>query len=474
MKKARNNAKRVLRAILCASLILCMSLGAVSAFAADAETDANAAETVDVVVLKEDVARGAKITKKHLEVKQFKNVNIPVNVISKTDDIIGMYANYDLYAGEYIYKEQFSNVAKAEVNNELLYQTIKESESNFVYVTDYFPANAGKDVAALIQEIIDKNPKRTIYFPDGEYLISRPIMTPSDGDKSVSLHFSDGAILRADKANWKSEKAVDGYTCSSLVALGARGQGVNNNRKNGSYFYLMGGIFDGNGVADGVSIERGRETLIRNVCIVNFKKIGLNIPRGTNSSSSDDDIEDVTIVANGSLGTVGVNLVGYDNTLTNIRIYDCEKGLHMESGGNVLRDIRAYYSTTPKMDTLDKVYSRTIGIEETCGGNFIFHCYAENYATGIKVQGGTTTVDNCRVVWTSSEFTTQTAYATVANYSAYMSCCSAQFTAGATTKYMNAAGWSSGKRIEAPMYNSSLLKDNSHANYIKYGAVPIA
>ena len=295
-------------------------------------------------------------------------------------------------------------------------------------------------------------------------------MTPSDGAKSVSLHFSDGAILRADAKNWKSSKSADGYTCTALVSLGAKGAAVNDNRKNGSYFYLMGGIFDGNGVADGVALERGRETLVRSVCIVNFKNIGLNIPRGTNSTSSDDDMEDITIIANGSLGTVGVNIVGYDNTLTNIRIYDCEVGLRMQSGGNVLRDIRVYYSTTPKMETLDKVHSRTVGIEETCGGNFIFYCYAENYATGIKVNGGTTSIDSCKVVWTSSEFKNQTAYAAFNNFNVYMSSCSAQFTSGATTKYINAN--MSGKRIEAPIVNSACT-DTNYKTYVKYGVVPM-
>ena len=48
-----------------------------------------------------------------------------------------------------------------------------------IVVTDYGVANDGKtDVSDAIQRVIDKHPNRTIYFPDGTYLISKSICTP--------------------------------------------------------------------------------------------------------------------------------------------------------------------------------------------------------------------------------------------------------------------------------------------------------
>ena len=47
----------------------------------------------------------------------------------------------------------------------------------YVVVTDYLEANTGKDVSDAIQSIIDSNPMKTIYFPDGEYILAKPICT---------------------------------------------------------------------------------------------------------------------------------------------------------------------------------------------------------------------------------------------------------------------------------------------------------
>ena len=421
MKNPTNNRLRVFGRVLCALLLLSMLFLSLPIIAADGETEAaQTSETVNVVVMTADVKIGEKISDDHVELKTFKNVNIPSNVISSVDQVVGFLAADNLYKGEYVYKEQLSTEVKVELNNELLLRPIAKSEDAFVTVTDYFPANTGKDVAGLIQQLIDVNPNRTIYFPDGEYLISCPIMTQSDPSKSSAIYLSEGAVIKAIKDKWKSLKTTPRYknggysqeTVNTLIALGGKGTHVNDNRSVGSYFYFMGGTLDGNGVADGISFEQGREPLIRNVCVKNFKKYGIWFVRGTNSyaeNSSDSDVEDVVIVGNGGLGTIGIALgsqeknQAYDNTVTNARIYDCEIGLLMNSGGNSLRDIRIYYTHSEKLtNTLDKKYQNTKGIWELCGGNFVYHCYVENYAVAYTFAGNTV-VDSCSAVWTSSE-----------------------------------------------------------------------
>ena len=76
-----------------------------------------------------------------------------------------------------------------------------------VTVSDTVEPNSGKDVSDEIQKIIDDNPNRTIYFPDGEYLLGEPIFTPADPKKSVSLELSDFAVLKAT-GDWASGEAV--------------------------------------------------------------------------------------------------------------------------------------------------------------------------------------------------------------------------------------------------------------------------
>ncbi|MBQ2374218.1 MAG: hypothetical protein II299_03815, partial [Alistipes sp.] len=80
-------------------------------------------------------------------------------------------------------------------------------QKGYVVVTDYVKANGKKDVSDAIQQIIDSNPNRTIYFPDGVYLISKPICTPADPRKSVSLELSNYATIKAMEG-WAHDEAM--------------------------------------------------------------------------------------------------------------------------------------------------------------------------------------------------------------------------------------------------------------------------
>ena len=73
----------------------------------------------------------------------------------------------------------------------------------------------------------------------------------------MSLELSNYAVLRASD-DWDSDEA--------MVRLGGKDP-ANNIRQNGSNYYLSGGIIDGNHKADGISIDGGRETVVRNCSV---------------------------------------------------------------------------------------------------------------------------------------------------------------------------------------------------------------
>ena len=77
----------------------------------------------------------------------------------------------------------------------------------YLVVTDTVAADGKTDVADQIQKLIDENPNRTIYFPDGVYVLSHPILTPADPKKSVDLKLSNYAVLKAADG-WSSEEAM--------------------------------------------------------------------------------------------------------------------------------------------------------------------------------------------------------------------------------------------------------------------------
>ena len=66
----------------------------------------------------------------------------------------------------------------------------------YVVVTDHLNANTGEDVSDAIQKLINENPHRTIYFPDGEYIIAKPICTSANPENAVSIMLSDFATIK--------------------------------------------------------------------------------------------------------------------------------------------------------------------------------------------------------------------------------------------------------------------------------------
>ncbi|MBQ4350395.1 MAG: hypothetical protein II768_04000 [Clostridia bacterium] len=261
-----------------------------------------------------------------------------------------------------------------------------------IFVSDAVPTDGSRDVTADLQALIDANPNRTIYFPDGLYRISSPLCTPADPRRAVSLALADFAVIRAAEG-WASDEA--------MIRLGGKDP-YNSITINGSNYSLSGGIIDGAGAAKGVSIDSGRETAVRNVSI-KHTKVGLHIKHGANSGSSDADITGVNIVGTGGTDSVGVLVEGYDNTLTNMRIANVFIGVDLRSAGNSLRNLHPLYTS----DNTD--YEGSCGFRDLCGNNWMNFCYSDQFASGFRL--GDNIRDNmtdCFAFWYSDKGGPQT------------------------------------------------------------------
>jgi len=259
--------------------------------------------------------------------------------------------------------------------------------NGYLSVSDHILPNLGRDVADDIQRIIDNNPNRTIFFPDGEYLISHPICTPADPKKSVDLQLSNYAVIRAMEG-WDHEEA--------MVRLGAI-HPANDIRTPGSNYSLTGGIIDGNGLAKGVSIDGGRETAIRHVSIKNVK-VGIHIKRGANSGSSDADIVGTHITGTRDVDSIGVIIEGYDNTLTDMRIEGVFIGVDLRVGGNYLSYIHPLYTS----DYTD--YENSCAFRDHSGNNWYHHCYNDQFGIGFRNTKTMNSIyDGCYCYWYSPQ-----------------------------------------------------------------------
>ena len=257
------------------------------------------------------------------------------------------------------------------------------NKRGYLVVTDTIVADGKTDVADQIQKLIDENPNRTIYFPDGVYVLGHPILTPADPLKSVDLQLSNYAVLKAADG-WSSEEA--------MVRLGGECP-ANDIRTIGSNYSFTGGIVDGNGVANGISIDGGRETKIRDVSI-KHTRIGIHIKRGANSGSSDSDVMSVNIVGNRARNSIGVLLEGYDNTLSNMRIADVYVGIEVRSSGNSFRNLHPLY--TCGWDD----YGDSTGFWDRNGNNWYSFCYSDQFAIGFHLGANICSIfDSCYCFW---------------------------------------------------------------------------
>lgn len=253
----------------------------------------------------------------------------------------------------------------------------------FISVADHLPADGKTDVSDALQKLIDSNPNRTLYFPDGTYLIAKPICTPAKPELSVDLRLSNYAVIKA-APEWNSTEA--------MVRLGAS-HPANDIRPPGSNYSFTGGIIDGSGVAKGISIDGGRETKVRDVSMKRVL-VGLHIKPGANSGSSDCDICDVNIVGNRATNSVGVLVEGHDNTFSNMRIADVYCGVRLLGAGNMLRNIHPLYTCGAD------AYEQSIGFDDRNWNTWMDFCYSDHFSVGFNLAPNSSGVyHKCFVMW---------------------------------------------------------------------------
>lgn len=443
-----------------------MLLGALPLYATEVGTDEaepeEAPKTVSIVVATKDIPQGTYITDDYVTVVTVPNYNIPANAITDINEVITKYAKSNVYGGEYVASYQVSSKKVNKVSADAQLKVIGESRDDYLVVTDYILPDTGKDLTALLQKLIDENPKRTIYFPDGVYMLSATLKTSANGSTSNSIHLSDGAVLKAMNT-WKKS---DGF--NALVSLGG-GSPANNIGIVGSYYSLMGGILDGSGKADGVSIDSGRETLIRNVCIMNAER-GIFINDGANNVSSDADIEDVTIIGSGDIGTIGMYFIGYDNSITNVRIYNVETGVYSKGAGNLFKNIQVINDpNVMKFPTLSVGFTDT----NSWNNNWYSLCYAENCTTAFDM-GNRSIIGDCSAKWTSDVYTEQTAIKMNTPVTPIGGFKAEFYGDAANTSLLKLSGSGSYKILEGCMANTELVDDKTYENYLRTPIMPIS
>ena len=416
------------------------------------ETQAPVSKTVLTVRLKEDVSKGSYIELKDLELVEADPSALPEGCITKSSEVVGKKVLSALKKGDYLTENVLGN-KKAETENITQTQISKSmaKKLGYIVVTDYLKADTGEDLTETIQKIIDDNPRKTIYVPDGVYTIARPIQTSSNAAKAVSLHFSSGAVLKAaDRWRGGSEHMIQLGIIDETFSINATG----------SNYYLYGGVIDGNGKAKGVALEGGRETSIRNVVMRNVTQ-GLHITYNSEYGSNDSDTEWIVIEGCGYGGSPGVLVDGLDNTLSNVRVTGFEVGVQLTAGGNLMHNIYTSYT-----DSETSKYENSRGFLDTSGGNWYDACRADGFRTAFYAQSGSMSLYNdCGARWEVSR-DRQIAMETSGKLNATVTSFKAEFCEGGQNSFLVTYAEGGSGIITSPMFDTSIAPDETYKKYL--------
>lgn len=386
--KNRFSVNKILRSLTC--LLLAVVMLALCGCNPGTEDKGATDETtivVRVVRAKGDAAAGEALGISELELVEIDEKTAPEGYLVKTTEATGRELLVDVKAGDVITESMLAEkkTDKEEEQEEIDVETAKSK--GYVVVTDHVKLSSRKDVSAELQQIIDDNPQSTIYFPDGEYLISKPLVTSSDPEKAVSLRLSTFAIIKAS-ADWDD---ANGY----MIQLGGKDKTFTVDEV-GSNYYMEGGCIDGSNKARGVEVAGGLETSVRYVSI-KFVTQGIHIALNEESPSSYADIETVNIVGCSQPDSIGVLVDSNGNTFTNMRVAGFEVATKANGKNNIFRNLHMLYIYSNNYD-----YSDSIGFWDTSEGNTYDICYPDNFAIGFRTSGHTMSVyNNCYAYWYS-------------------------------------------------------------------------
>lgn len=386
-----NTARRVLSLLLCAFIMLGMlslsscntSSETVGEGAADQKGD-----YIQVVRVIDDIKYGGKFTNDKIESVWVSPDAVPAGAITSIEDLRSKYAASMLMSGDYITPEKLLDKKPDDAvdEDEEIEEVLDYKKLGYVVLTDYELEETDTGYGALINRVIAENPGRTIYIPDGSYIIEQPIVIPADPEKSVSLRLSNQTILKAD-VKWE-----DRYMGIIRVGVGEENEEILSMDEIDTLNYrsisIIGGCIYGSGVASGITVEGSKDTYIYNVSLKSVVH-GIHIDQGPNELGATwVNVDNVNITGSDARDSVGVYAEGTYNTFANMRIASVMYGTQCTETGerNIFRNLHPLIPPS--------LGNETIGFYDMSDGNNYDICYNDQGASGFVMHENTRSVYN--------------------------------------------------------------------------------
>ena len=178
MKKLIKN--RIVLGLICIVVSLLICFGITPMF-----NDALKSKVTLVRVTKE-IRTGEQITDKMVTSVEAGGYNLPSNVIYKIEDVVGKYANADLYKGDYILKSKLSDTPM--LRNAYLNKLNGENRAISVSIKSFASGLSGKleagDIVFLIAADVGSQ-RETIVYPELQYVEIIATTGSSGSDQNV-------------------------------------------------------------------------------------------------------------------------------------------------------------------------------------------------------------------------------------------------------------------------------------------------
>ena len=176
----------------------------------------------------------------------------------------------------------------------------------------------------------------------------------------------------------------------------------------------------------------------------------------------------MNIVGNKADNSVGVVVIGYDNTFSNMRIASVHYGFHIKSGGNSLRNIHPLYTNNGYESG---EYNTSCGFMDEASNNFYSFCYSDQFAIGFQTKGGHVVYSDCFVWWYSKKEGRHTAFKSTGKFNGVVSNMTAGFvkSSAATENVILDAAEDGGFGTFTNLFVSdySVITDHSHDKYLR-------
>jgi pilus assembly protein CpaB len=148
---------------------------------------------VQLVRVNTEIHKGDQITEKMLTMVETGGYNLPGNVVCRLEDVVGRYANADLYKGDYILESKLSDTPM--LKNAYLSKLNGENLAISVSIKSFAAGLSGKleagDIVTLIASDVGER-RETLVLPELKYVEIIAATASSGADHDVQADVKDG------------------------------------------------------------------------------------------------------------------------------------------------------------------------------------------------------------------------------------------------------------------------------------------